>query len=309
MYYMKKKDEHFKARNPVLIFFAISVVGLFIVNLFPVSKTYSDILINGKKPSRLEYKFNILCDVFINETNTATVEIKDIEAYESSYTYRNSRQHRKTGRSYYVAFSVNFKEYFSPEEYKTASCIADLIECSDSLEVEYYPNCGIIKSVNGIEKNDYDLLASSVDEIESQKEETQNDSDMKGLIAAHLMSDCVGKTLTEIQAQFEEYEVEFDYDVIYLSSQLYEIDTIAFYENEEVYVVYDNSKEDLVAFPQLEIGMTKDEIIEVLVNAGFSYECDEFNCDNCGKNKLHTVGVAPGTMLPKGYKVWFSVDK
>lgn len=62
-------------------------------------------------------------------------------------------------------------------------------------------------------------------------------------------------------------------------------------------------------FPRLKAGMTKSEIIDALTEAGFDYECDEFECSNCGKNKLHTVGYSAGTLIPRGHKVWFSVDK
>lgn len=313
MYDMKKKDEKFKATKPFVIFFAISVVGLLVVNLFPVSKAYSEVMIDGKRPSKIGYKLNLLCDVVLDSTATDTIDTKDMEIFENSYTYRTRRAHRRTQRSYYVVYKVNFNTYYSLEEKQIAGCIANLMLATDTIEIEYYPNSGIIKSVNGIAKNEYELLRNSVSKIENDKDEQKDneeiDNEANELAAAYLMQDCVGKTLMDVQKQFEENEINFNYNITYISSQIFAIDQIAFFEEGDVYVVNDNSKEDLVAFPRLKAGMTKSEIIDVLTEAGFDYECDEFECSNCGKNKLHTVGYSAGTLIPKGHKVWFSVDE
>lgn len=308
VYEMKKENKIVNLTKPFLIFFAVSIVGMLIVNLFPVSKSYNDIMINGKKPSRLEYKFNILCDAISGKTKKNTILIEDIDIYENHYSYRVNR-HRKGANSYYISFVVGINKYSSVEQYKTIKCIDEIIECSDSIELEYYPNSGIIKSINGIEKNDYKLLAYNADKIENDKKEEQTNNKQNEIIAYSIMSECVGNSLADVRNMFEEFEIEFEYDVIYISSQMYEIDEIAFYKGEEVYVVKDNSQEDLVALPTLGTGMTKQEVIDALEEVGLSYECDTFSCDMCGKNRLHTVGVAPGTLLPKGYKVWFSVDE
>ena len=308
VYEMKKENKIVNLTKPFLIFFAVSLVGMLIVNLFPVSKSYNDIMINGKKPSRLEYKFSILCDAISGKTKKDTIPIEDIDIYKNHYSYRVNR-HRKGANSYYISFAVGINRYSSVEQYKTIKCIDEIIECSDSIELEYYPNSGIIKSINGIEKNDYELLTANANRIENNKKEEQTNNKQNELIAAYHMSECVGKPLKEIQMLFEISEIEFEYDVIYISSQMYDINEIAFYKGEEVYVVKDNSQEDLVPLPALETGMTKQQVIDALEEAGLSYECDTFSCDMCGKNKLHTVGVAPGTLLPKGYKVWFSVDE
>ena len=74
-------------------------------------------------------------------------------------------------------------------------------------------------------------------------------------------------------------------------------------------MVVDHSEEQMVQMPKMKNGMTKENVIEALTEAGFTYECDSFSCEMHGKGRLHTIRFGGGKWVPKGYTVWFSIDE
>ncbi len=316
---MKKEGEGLNLRKAWLIFSLIALSYITLINFFKVSKKYGAVVIDDKTPSKFVYKCDILLDMFSGDTETEIIPVENIDTFTNRYVLRSTRKSR-TQRSYYITYTINNSEYSSLENYQLMSCIEGLKECVSSIEIEYYPHSGIIKSINGINKNDIDALAADVIKIQEEADEKRIEEEKellrleeeekeKSLKAYRIMEASTGRLLSDIQSEFEENDIEFSCDIIYISSQMYNVNEIAFYDEECVWVVSDNSKEDLVVFPKFNLGMTRQEIIDVLTDAGLSYECEEFSCDLHKKNTLHTIGFSYGETIPKGYTVWFSVDK
>lgn len=318
LYEFRKEGYIIKWRKVFGIALAISAVIVLLIDLSEVSNKLEGILIDNKRPSKLEYKYNIFLDVLENETVTENIPTTKIRTYTERYTYRKSTT---THYSYYVSYwTADNRRMSVVEEYNLVQCIEGLKEIDDNIQIEYYPHSGIIKSINGVVKHECNKLdayiSDKVEEIELKKrleeEEILRQEEEANKIARRkntILNESIGRNIDEVMLQFEEEKLSFESEIIYISSQMYDIGTIVFRNNEAVYVVKDNLGEDMVPIPNMELGMTKEQIISLLTEAEFDYHCSEYSCDTHGKNKLHTYQFSPGTLVPRGYDVGFSVDK
>ena len=74
-----------------------------------------------------------------------------------------------------------------------------------------------------------------------------------------------------------------------------------------LFVVKDDNKEDMIEFPRLEVGMTKDEVSNILDSVGIEYEFYEniySSYDN--ENIAGTLAIIPkkeGELYPKVKKI------
>lgn len=294
----------------------IAAVIILIMNLFQVSDRYGGVLIENETPSKLDYKYAILRDVFGQETKVVDIPSAEVEVYVQSYSYKSGRSTERA-YAYYMAFeTADRKCYASLESEGFRICINELKELKDSIQIEYYIHSGIIKSIDGIDKNDDETLmeyiALCTEEVKRQKDQEEAEAlrlkelEKEGIM---IMAESEGKDITQVLQQFEELGIPFDYEIKYISSQMYEIDTIVLKVMGEVYVVEDNEKEDLLPIPRVALGMTAEEVSKLLTEAGFSYECSTYSCDLHEKGTLHGFQFPAGTLVPKGYRVGFSVDK
>ena len=102
---------------------------------------------------------------------------------------------------------------------------------------------------------------------------------------------------------------DIDYKVIPVNSKMYSVGTIVDmdYIQEEIpalYVVAGDSSEDLLEFPDLS-GLTKDEAISVLIEAGFNNYIAEATTAGKYVDYVYTVGEGKGTFVPKQKTIWF----
>ena len=150
------QDELIKQKSikPVLI---IILCILFFCVLVPPA----EVRINNKRPGILIYQCYIVKDMIEGETTTISVKSKKIDTnailiYAPSQTHTNRHSLPKT---YYVRYYVtDTYQNSSPENMKVVSIIDSLKGYEDEVAIEYYNNSGIIKSIDGIDKNDYEAL-------------------------------------------------------------------------------------------------------------------------------------------------------
>ncbi|MBQ4068673.1 MAG: hypothetical protein IJC76_05430 [Lachnospiraceae bacterium] len=318
--YITRKDENeIKLKPSLRIFTVIALIYIAFTNIFEVSEQYEAVLIDNKKPSAFEYKYNIIKDAIDGNTITKIVPVENIEIYYNHYVVDTGRSSK--GRvSYYIRFKIGDIQYSSLEERSTAIYVKELLKCKENIKIEYYQHTGMVKSIDGISKNNNQELRlhvlASRDEEKQEEESKEQESIMKeeeerlnNVMEYSVLSESIGKKLSEIEELLQKNSIKTSYKKVYISSKMYEVGCIAFYNDDIVYVVKDNLNEDMLVFPTIEEGMTRKEIIELLTDAGFSYECDEFECGMHGKDKLHTKGHSNGTYIPRQHTVWFSVDK
>ncbi len=318
LFSLRKEGGREESKGILRLFLLIAGVWILILNLFPVSKRYEDVLIDGKRPSKLSYKVHILQDAISGETKVETLPVDKVTAIRSGYRIRGGR-HSSSRRvdTYYIGFETEENEKFASYESGVLwKYVTWMKEHTDTIQIEYYVHSGMIKKIDGVDKKDIDALSDRIAEVEEelklraeQEELQKRQEEQKAGRRYQIMSQSVGKTLEEVTRELEAEDIPFIHNVKYISSQMYECNTIAFSDNEAVYVVKDNQKEDMIQVPKMKRGMTKDEVIATLTEAGFTYEYDTFSCSMHKSGELHTCHFGGGEWAPKGYKVWFSIDK
>ena len=149
------------------IFGISAAVLILIINLFPVSGKYKYAITNGKKPSKIEYKMDMLADMF-STAKKVTVTAESVDVYMGSYR----RIGRRTIRQdvYYVEYTSGDSKFSSIESQTFATYVQLITEFKDTAEIEYYPNTGIIKSIDGIDKNNTEALRSYFGNLELEFE-------------------------------------------------------------------------------------------------------------------------------------------
>ena len=318
LFSLRKEGGREESKGILKIFFLIAGVWILIVNLFPVKDEYESVLIDGKTPSKLSYKAHILQDACSGETKVETLPVEKVSAFRSEYSVgggRHSSSRRIT--TYFIGFETEENGTFASRESGVLwKYVSWMKENTDTIQIEYYVHSGMIKTIDGVDKKDIDGLSANIVAVEEalklqaeQEELLKRQEEKKAGIRYRIMSESVGKTLEEVKEELEAEDIPFIHEVNYISSQMYECNVIAFSDNEEVYVVRDNLKEDMIPVPKLRLGMTKEEVIATLTEAGFDYEYDTFSCSMHRSGELHTSHFGGGELAPKGYKVWFSIDE
>lgn len=186
--------------------------------------------------------------------------------------------------------------------------------------IEYYNGSKKIKAINGynfdteLEKINSDVFSMRLNNIIPLFDEAISDYEKQEKKSAviEIIKDKEGTDIGTLRAEMTKngFIEDMDYKIITINSKMYSVGTIVDldYIQEEIptlYVVEGDSSEDLVEFPDLG-GLTKDEAISVLIEAGFdSYIVDEaLEVNNA--EYVYTVGEGKGTFVPKQKKIWFS---
>lgn len=318
MFLLRKEGGREEMRGLFRFFFLVAGAWILILNLFPVSKAYEEVLIDGKTPSKMLYKVHILKDAFSGETEVETLSADKITPFSSGYRVKGGR-HSSSRRinTYYIEFETKENgTYASYESGVLWKYVTWMKEHTDTIQIEYYVHSGMIKSIDGVDKRNIDGLSARIVTVEeelklrAEQEQLQKiQEEKKETRRYQIMSQSVGRTLEEIKRELEAEDIPFTHTVKYISSQMYECNVIAFSDNEEVYVVRDNLEEEMIQVPKMRHGMTKEEVIVTLTEAGFTYEYDTFSCSMHRAGELHTCHFGGGEWAPKGYKVWFSIDE
>lgn len=202
--------------------------------------------------------------------------------------------------------------------------IDTLEQLEDHITIEYYNHSKIIKSIDGIEKFNNTKFQERIDilkaeqkrkieqekiqkEIAKKEQEEQKKLETKEFL---IKQNAVGKNIEEVKKELAEIHV-FEIPIQYIRSKFYSVGTVAFVERggknftlTTLYVVKDNSDEDLTTMPQLKQGMSKEEIIERLNQQELNYEFHIKEANTAFEKKLHGLySCTPpgiGTYIPKG---------
>lgn len=154
----------------------------------------------------------------------------------------------------------------------------------DTVKIEYYNNSKIIKSIDGIDKFNYDQLRERVEYLIKQKtkeleverleeEKIRQEQEQKDKEARELSTkiyttkkDSIGKNIEDVKKELEELGVS-DIPVKYISSKYYPIGTVAFVERDgeksllnTFYVIESNENEDLAILPELDLKSENEEL-------------------------------------------------
>ena len=229
-------------------------------------------------------------------------------------------------RAKYLPASISYKLdqeslfYGSIEEDNLIEIIDYLKKFEETIEIEYYKNSKIIKSIDGIDKLDYDKLIDRVyeaminkakiqkenDEIKIQLEQQQLDERIKdGKIKSELKDKSINKNIEDVKKELEEKNI--NYSIKYISSKLGDVGNVIFVGGKDFafYVIKDNNEEEMIKVPELRLGMKKDEIAQILEKNELGYDFyNGYVTDE--KNKIDTICLyqfAPGTLVPKGFEV------
>lgn len=286
--------------------------------LFPFSKGLRYIETNGKRPIRLQYHYYLISDALSNDTDTVTMNAKDFKIERHTYTTRiRHKSYRHT--AYYACF-----DDYSVYLYQTSmrNYIKACQQYQKDIEVEYYKKSGIIKTIDGVElydENKFNELAAALEKAEFQKQAEEaaikEEEDRKSLELFKAFFESEGKNYNTIAEKLKRDDIENTYDVIYISTNYYDVGDVALFDNTQnvIYVVRDNEKEDMVEVPYLTYNETFDEITKLLDDSGIKWKFDCFGSHskkdelNHSKDILNTVHCGSGTPIPKDYVFWFSV--
>ena len=182
-------------------------------------------------------------------------------------------------RIYYPA-CIMYNSYSSEATDALVKIVNQLKLYEDTVKIEYYNNSKIIKSIDGIDKFNYDQLKERVEylikkkteelELEKiEKEKIKQEKEQKEKEATELSTkiyttkrDSIGKNIEDVKKELEELGVS-DIPIKYISSKYYPIGTVAFVERSSLntlYVIESNETEDLTIPPKLKLELKKKEL-------------------------------------------------
>ena len=78
-------------------------------------------------------------------------------------TYRGMGKRASRHDVYYVKYNTGNTEFSSIESEEVAVAVEIITKVNGTIEIEYYPHSGIIKSINGIDKKDTDSITTYVE--------------------------------------------------------------------------------------------------------------------------------------------------
>lgn len=335
------KEKHKSSLGKGLKIWGIAVaVYLIAVNLFPVSREFCAVRLQEKKPSRFAYKVAILKDALAGETKVARGTWENVQANGERYSYRVSTGRHTYGTraayAYYLVFRDGEATYQSYLADRTAVNYYELTEkasqkkvgweteriCEKEYEIEYYPNSGLVKAIDGRSPYDGEGLQALLEAFRSQvaAEEEHREQEAKAVreenirqitIFLDLMHNGTGRDFAEIQSDLAEENVSVEYEVAYLSTYYYEPGQVAFFDqpNRTVYVVRDQNREEMVEVPHFDAKGPVKNIEQALQEAGIHYEIEELDPGegDATKKKLYTYYCGPGTLIPRAFTYWFTI--
>lgn len=301
---------------------AIAAVIIVINGFFPVAGKYRVCEIDGKKPGKFQYMTAVLKDGIGGQTETVTFDAENVNAGRTTYSIRAGRGSRE-GHTDYISFH-NDGVSFCTVQLRVAAVnyVRFAKKYKDAFTIEYYVNSGIVKAIDGIGVFDEDALDAARGSLEEQYEQRiaeeaalaeeirEEESRQWSVKFSTLMEGC-GRQFDELVAEIEARDVVFDFPVHYISTQQFEVGSLAFYDNldKEVYVVADQNGEDMVKVPALHNYMTLPEICKALDDAGIRYTYSTYSAEEKAEEKqtLFTCYCGPGTWIPKDFTYRFSV--
>ena len=335
----KKESEEFEEpENPLdpekkkikwkLIAIGFIIIYCVIANFFKVSKAYEVCKINAETPSRWAYNIALLKDAASGDTEVVELNFDKINARTTTYNYTvisgRFRSRSRTGLTCYIKYenkegSTHNAMLESEEAVTYLNKLEKLTDRIDiTVKIEYYPNSGTIKYINDISPYDGEKLEAHYNSILEQYanilEKKLPNEEEEGIrqtkIILDVMPNSIGKKLSEVKSILEEECIDFEknIDVRYLSSKSFGIGEIAFWEgkNRRIYVVEDQTEEDMVKIPFFDENTPVDEIFDMLNEAGISFTC--YADKSWTRNyALDYTECTPGTMIPKNYTFTLSL--
>jgi len=335
------REKHKAGLGKGLKIWGIAVaVYLVAVNLFPVSREFCAVRLQEKKPSRFSYKAAILKDALAGETRVARGTWENVRADGERYSFRVSTGRHTYGTrsayAYFLAFRDGDVSYQSYLAEGTAVSYYELTEkasqkkagreteriCEKEYMIEYYPNSGLVKAIDGCSPYDGDGLqvlleafraqvAAEEERREQEAEAARKENTRQTTIFLDLMHKGTGRDFSEILSDLEKAKVSIEYKVIYLSTYYYEPGQVAFFDqpNRTVYVVADQEQEEMVEVPYFDAKGSVDNIEKALQEAGITYEIQELDPGegDASKKKLNSYYCGPGTLIPRAFTYWFSI--
>lgn len=137
--------------------FAASLLLLsgFLLSLFlPMGKSYEGIIIkNERNPMTVKYYYALVKDLS-HIDHTEQVILKDDDLFETTTKVISGYRVKKTNYYHYLNYvGADGYTYSSMEDEAIINLAIDLSYTSTGCHIEYYPNSGVIKSINTFEKN------------------------------------------------------------------------------------------------------------------------------------------------------------
>ena len=324
-------------QNPLLkIALLIGAVVLIGSQFLPLSGKWGGVKVNDKTPARGYYSLCLLLDTVEGDTETVTLwprKVK-VDAYKYTSSYRgHSTKHTEPYISFHGFGSYLYRPGIS---YYLSACEKN----SQQIQVEYYRNSGLIRTVDGVSLYDTDrlkqlgsaIVPKETEQPEDSQAEQQAEQQMKEtdvpdyktlkeelerqqLNAFKVFFKSEGKNYESLLSQLRENSIPNPYSTIYISTQYYGIGEVALFDNinGSIYVVRDNDSEDMVCVPPIPQHSTLSEISKILDDAGIKwlYNCSGYHGNQAeadhSKDVLNTYYRPPGTPIPKDYVYWFSV--
>jgi len=169
----RKKEEAGRIGRSARIWlpFAIVVMAVVLIlyNSRSLDKEFDGCKIKGEEPSRHAYHMALIKDALSGETELVEEYITELSASGSVYTYTSSNRHGVSHTYSDVAWMV---AYTNAEGSRNVVSFVDgtAVEYIENLKalgtrmlvkIEYYPNSGTIKAINGYSPYDAEGLAAS----------------------------------------------------------------------------------------------------------------------------------------------------
>lgn len=158
---MKNKTSDSKDKKA---FIGIIIFSLLLPVFLPLQHDFGATKINGKRPLKIQYCFYLLMDAISGDTASVTINPKEFYVGKHSYSGRSRRSfiHYSRIYNYYAEFEGNCVYLYENEiEDYFLFCYEDNID----MEIEYYINSKVIKTINGIEIYDYYGFKNAVSHI------------------------------------------------------------------------------------------------------------------------------------------------
>lgn len=274
----------------------------------------------GAGTNLLNFEIAIFKDILVDETTSSKIKSTSIQTRESK-SYSSSRY----SHNYYPAYisyriEGNSEFYSSEASNSLVRIINTLKHLEDEIELEYYSYCKIIKSIDGIEKFDFDGFEERIsylsnlkeeekikeDKLKQEHEEKEKQESILGGKKYEIEQNSIGKKIEDVKKEFEDIGIS-DVSIKYINSRYFPIGTVAFVKRDEqnfalqtFYVVKSNDSEDLTKMPKLKSGMSKDELIQIFEESNLNYQFTVQKSSSSVKGLHLYTPPGTGTYVPKG---------
>ena len=164
---LRRRGRKEEVRRSFRRFFLVACLWIWILNSFPVKGRYESVLIDGEKPTKLSYKAHILRDVLSGETKVEELPAEKVTPLRAEYDADESDEKGRT--SQYVKFETEEGGVFaSYESLEVWNYVFWMKRHGEAIPIEYYVHSGMLKSINGIDKNDSETLRKETRKLEEE---------------------------------------------------------------------------------------------------------------------------------------------